>query len=109
MLQGTGIVNAAIITVRYFGGIKLGTGGMARAYADAANLAVSRAALREYIKPFRTELSIDYNELSRLEYVCNGLDDVEIIFREYEANGIRAVLGGRESSVLQIVGSFRNQ
>lgn len=109
VLQGHDIVNAALITVRYFGGIKLGTGGMARAYADTANLAVSEAKLSEYIKPFQTSLAIAYNDLSRLEHMCGGYDDVSILERAYETDGIRVVLGGREASVIQVIAAFSNQ
>jgi len=107
VLQGADIVNAAIITVRYFGGIKLGTGGMARAYADAANLAVLAAGTTPYIKPFRSELPIAYNELSRLEHACSGLDDVTIEACRYETFGVTAVLCGRESSVQMLLEMFQ--
>lgn len=109
VLQGHDIVNAALITVRYFGGIKLGTGGMARAYADAANLAVSEAKLCEYIKPFQTSLAVAYSDLSRLDHMCGGYDDVIVLERVYEADGIRVTLEGREASVLQVVAVFSNQ
>ncbi len=42
VLRGSGIRNALLVVVRYFGGAKLGTGGLVRAYSDAA-----RAILRE--------------------------------------------------------------
>ena len=44
VLQGHNLVNVAIITVRYFGGTLLGTGGLVRAYSDVANLAVANGA-----------------------------------------------------------------
>jgi uncharacterized YigZ family protein len=37
-LQGVGLVNSLIVVTRYFGGIKLGTGGLARAYSEVAGL-----------------------------------------------------------------------
>ena len=45
VLQGNTLINAAIITVRYFGGTKLGTGGLVRAYSDATNMAIDASLL----------------------------------------------------------------
>ncbi|OHD91868.1 MAG: YigZ family protein, partial [Sulfuricurvum sp. RIFCSPLOWO2_12_43_5] len=50
VLQGHELINAAIITVRYFGGTKLGPGGLVRAYADAANAVYAQAQLHTYEK-----------------------------------------------------------
>ena len=49
-LRGSELINTALITVRYFGGIKLGTGGMVRAYSDAAKKVIKNTTLIPYIK-----------------------------------------------------------
>lgn len=43
VMQGAKIVDCGIIVVRYFGGTKLGTGGLARAYSKAAKHAIDGA------------------------------------------------------------------
>jgi uncharacterized YigZ family protein len=68
VLQGHGLVNVGIITVRYFGGIKLGTGGLVRAYGDAANLVISEAELLEYRKEYTKRFACDYGAMGVVEY-----------------------------------------
>lgn len=47
VLQHKGLDNVLATVVRYFGGIKLGAGGLVRAYSQAVNDAVSQAELTE--------------------------------------------------------------
>ncbi|GKT37685.1 Impact family like protein, partial [Aduncisulcus paluster] len=47
MLKNEGITNLALVITRYFGGIKLGTGGLVRAYTHAAKIAVEAARVVE--------------------------------------------------------------
>jgi len=44
-LRGVELIDAGVLIVRYFGGIKLGTGGLVRAYAAAVNAAIGAAQL----------------------------------------------------------------
>ncbi|WP_324652925.1 YigZ family protein [Georgenia sp. H159] len=43
VLRGSGLVDVAVVVVRYFGGVKLGTGGLVRAYSDAVRSALDSA------------------------------------------------------------------
>lgn len=46
-LEGAGLTNSMVVVVRYFGGTLLGTGGLVRAYKEAAADVLSRAAIRD--------------------------------------------------------------
>ncbi|WP_176554670.1 YigZ family protein, partial [Georgenia sp. 311] len=43
VLRGSGLVDLSAVVVRYFGGVKLGTGGLVRAYSDAVRAALDVA------------------------------------------------------------------
>ncbi len=47
-LRGAKLINAAALIVRYFGGIKLGPGGLVRAYGGAVNAAIDAAKLVKF-------------------------------------------------------------
>ena len=68
VLQGHDLINTAIITVRYFGGTKLGPGGLVRAYASAANAAYAQAKLHPYEKLLPEKITCNYTDVSMVEY-----------------------------------------
>ncbi len=61
------IDRAAILVVRYFGGILLGTGGLSRAYAKAARGALSQAVPVRFIRCEQFMLETDYAVFHLLE------------------------------------------
>lgn len=74
VLAGADIINSAVIIVRYFGGIKLGTGGLVRAYGASVNEVLDKAELFEYKSLIIKKLYCQYHELSKLEYLLNSLN-----------------------------------
>jgi len=84
VLQGKDIINSAIITVRYFGGTKLGTGGLVRAYSDATNLVLESASLLEYKEEIFKTIIFEYTNLRKIEYECLacGVEVLEKTFND---------------------------
>ena len=84
VLQGTQMINTAIITVRYFGGTKLGTGGLVRAYSDATNLVLESAALLQYKEETCKRIMFEYSNIRKIEYECliNKIEILEKDFRD---------------------------
>ena len=78
VLRGNGLINCAILTVRYFGGIKLGVGGMARAYSEAANSVVKKATLTPYMELIDYTIEANYNEQRQIEYNLKELGVTQI-------------------------------
>ena len=66
------IYNLAIVATRYFGGIKLGAGGLIRNYAKTAKLAVNEAEIIEYTEKSVFILDYDYENTSEIEMFLNA-------------------------------------
>ena len=82
VMAGAEIINSAVIIVRYFGGVKLGTGGLVRAYGDSVNEVIKIAEFKEYEKLITKTLVCDYTELSKLEYLLNQ-ENINIKNKEF--------------------------
>lgn len=82
VLRGQDLVNVAVVTVRYFGGIKLGIGGMARAYADAVKEALAIADIINYEKMFGYNFETSYSNVQKTDYLLNkvGITEVQKVF-----------------------------
>lgn len=57
VLEGSGLGRIACVVIRYFGGIKLGTGGLARAYAQTVSELIAQLPTQQHIP--RRHLSLD--------------------------------------------------
>lgn len=72
MLVKEGLTNLVVVVTRYFGGIKLGTGGLVRAYTGSAKLAVEAAGKFEVREFIRTEFSIPYSLYDKVKYLSDS-------------------------------------
>lgn len=59
--------NMVIVVTRYFGGIKLGGGGLIRAYARAAKIAIEAAKIVTMVSHQQLRMEVDYNSYGRIE------------------------------------------
>jgi len=71
VLRGRDLIDSTLLVVRYFGGIKLGTGGMVRAYSDVANRLLELSVLHTYVKTREITLSTSYSKLRMMEYLIS--------------------------------------
>lgn len=76
VLKNKGITNTLIVVTRYFGGIKLGTGGLIRAYGTAAVAALDNAIIEDYIDCRILYLQTDYSFLSATERLLPDFEAV---------------------------------
>ncbi len=73
VLSGNELINVGVIIVRYFGGTKLGTGGLVRAYGEAVNKVISVSKTFLYEKIINEICEVSYSNLSILEYNAKEL------------------------------------
>ena len=83
MLVNEGITNVAVVVTRYFGGVKLGTGGLVRAYTSSARLGIDAAGVCNVTQMAVMNIKMDYSFLSRLQNISEkGLFKIEDIIYE---------------------------
>jgi len=80
VLQHKSIGNVIVIVVRYFGGIKLGAGGLTRAYAGSAQAAVDEMILNPYVPMTQIQILAEFATEAQCRYMIESLgghiDDV---------------------------------
>lgn len=67
-LEGKNIINALVIVIRYFGGVKLGAGGLTRAYGNTAKQVIEGASLESFIEMETLHFTLDYDQFQLFEY-----------------------------------------
>ena len=67
VLKKENVRNVAIVVTRYFGGIKLGTGGLVRAYTKGAKIALESAKIITRVLYQTVIVSVDYTLLGSLQ------------------------------------------
>jgi uncharacterized YigZ family protein len=83
-IEGFDVVNALVGVVRYFGGVKLGAGGLVRAYGGTARMALEAAVLAPYVEFAEFRLTVGYPELQPLTYHL-GKAGGEIVSKSFGA------------------------
>ena len=61
VLQGSGLGDIVVVVTRYFGGTKLGTGGLVRAYGDAVKAVLENLPLAEKVPTHTAMMAVTYN------------------------------------------------
>ncbi len=80
--------NVLVVVVRYFGGIKLGSGGLVRAYSNSAKDVLDKADVREchYHKIISLEISLDN------KYMIENDKDIIILDTDYSQIGSKSMI-----------------
>ncbi len=82
ILLHSGVGEIGAVVTRYFGGIKLGTGGLVRAYSGMVQLGLDSLPVREKITPVYLEIVIAYTAVTLFKRLLPEFE-VEVIKEEY--------------------------
>lgn len=80
-LKLSGLQDCCAVTVRYFGGIKLGAGGLVRAYSRSVSETVKLAPKVEMVLMDRYTLTFSYDLIGKLDYLLK--DQADILTKDY--------------------------
>jgi len=67
LIVSEGLTNVVIVVTRYFGGVKLGTGGLVRAYSSSARLAIEEAEICRVCDMRSIRVSVDYSSFEKIK------------------------------------------
>ena len=102
LLLGSGLGEIAIVVVRYYGGIKLGTGGLVRAYSYGASELLSSVATRLVVASQPFSLCCSYEELPLCQWLMEqfGCESVVYSYEEQVCVSGLCPLAGQEEFIL---------
>ena len=98
VLRGEELINCAVLIVRYFGGIKLGTGGMARAYALAVKDVLKEAVLNPYEKQITYTFYTTYSDVNKTLYKLKQLG-ISRYERDFGIDSVVWIITGSEEKI----------
>ena len=93
VLEKEELNNILAVTIRYFGGIKLGAGGLVRAYTKSITESLKEITLIELMEGYKIQIEFPYSEEKQINYL---LGNSTILNKEYKENTIYTVLIEKE-------------
>lgn len=100
------LTNTLVVVTRYFGGTELGTGGLMRAYGEAASGALDRAPIEERVQRVPVHLRFAYDDTSPAQQVLRRFDTVVETSDYTDVTAL--TVGVRASEVEAFLDAFTN-
>lgn len=72
VLQGSGLGDVAVVVTRYYGGTKLGTGGLVRAYRDAVKAVLASLPRAEKVPTHTVQLAMPYHLFEQVKLLISA-------------------------------------
>ena len=85
VLESKDLNNVLAVVIRYFGGIKLGAGGLVRAYTNSVTKALKEENIIPLKKIIKKRIVFDYSNINNINYI---LKDYNITYKEFDKSVI---------------------
>jgi len=82
VLENQNLTNILAVVIRYFGGVKLGAGGLVRAYTKSITTTLSEATKKELIDGYNIDITFNYNRSKEIEYLLKDIKINNKIFKD---------------------------
>ena len=82
VLENNNLNYALCVVVRYFGGIKLGAGGLVRAYSKSASDTLKQVTLKKLSVGKEVSITFNYDKIKFFDNLLKNVDDIEKIYDE---------------------------
>lgn len=105
-IQSFGVTNVLVVVVRFFGGVKLGVGGLISAYRTAAQMALAEAEIIEKTIDVTFEVTFDYKNMNKVMRVIKE-KNLEIVSQEMNES-CKIILSTRKKNAETILDIFNN-
>ncbi|WP_458626200.1 IMPACT family protein [Winogradskyella sp. PC D3.3] len=106
-IQSYEVTNILIVVIRYYGGVKLGVGGLINAYRTAAQLALEASNIIEQTINKNFQLNFEYKNMSKVMRILKE-NDVEIINQTLELDCLLeiSVRKNHSSKIFELFNQF---
>ena len=81
VLENNNLNYILAVVIRYFGGIKLGAGGLVRAYSNSISECLKLVEIKELVDGYKIEINFNYNNIEQINYI---LKDLVIINKRFD-------------------------
>lgn len=106
VLQRQELTNIIAVVTRYFGGIKLGAGGLTRAYTRSVSDAIKEATIIEKVLVPLYEITVDYHFANKVEHLLKT-SEVPCLDKSYEID-VTFACYIKDKTILDVISEFTN-
>jgi uncharacterized YigZ family protein len=106
-IENQGLDQVAVVVTRYYGGIKLGTGGLARAYGGTAAECLRTAATEALVTMQRLTIHLPFDQIAIAHQLLER-HGAEKLSEAYDGSGVELTLQCPESVVTQLQDELRD-